>query len=252
MPRIHGRQHIADMQARNRPRRATQLTAARLGRCQRDHRTMQAVFEFGCHQTDHARVPFGIEQACSHRQCAVRIQHHLGNGLLGIVGHQLLHRAALGIDFFQRAGDLARLAPVFAEQQFDAQRHVFEPAGRVQPRPQRKPDIAGAQSRHITAAGIDQGAQPDAALALAQTTQASRHQRTIIGVQRHQIGDGADCDQIQQHRQIRFDAFCKRTACAQRFSQRQQHVKDHPDPGQRLAREGVFGQIRVDDRVGRR
>lgn len=28
--------------------------------------------------------------------------------------------------------------------------------------------------------------------------------------------------------------------------------KDHPDPGQGLAGEGVFGQVRVDDRIGRR
>src|SRR3546814_5346553 len=51
------------------------------------------------------------------------------------------------------------------------------------------------------------------------------------------VGHGADCDQIEQARQIRRDARC--AAIAQATAHFQQQVEHHPDPGQRLAGKAV-------------
>lgn len=156
------------------------------------------------------------------------------------------------MNFLQQRGDLARLRSILGQQQFDAQCHVFQPPGGVQARPQREADVAGGQPARIAAAGLDQGAQPDAALAGAQAAQAGGDQSAVVVVQRNQIGDGADRDQVEQGQQVRLGLVGERALFAQVPPQRHQHVEDHADAGQRLAREGVAAEVGIDDGVGRR
>src|SRR3546814_5376713 len=60
---------------------------------------------------------------------------------LRLPDHLLLHRAALGVDAIEYGGQFARLRGVVAEQAFDAQRHVLEPAGGIEARRNGEADV---------------------------------------------------------------------------------------------------------------
>ena len=244
-------QGIADMETSNRARRAAQQRAAGFGRGKGNGRPVQPVLDLRGHQADHPRMPVRIEQTGGNRGLADAGLGACHRGL-GLVGHLLLDGTALAVDALQGLRDLLRLDGIIGEQQLDAQRHVLQPAGGVDPRRQCKTDIAGRELVRLAPAGGDQGLQADAALAGAQTAQASRHQGAVVGIQRHQIGHGAHRHQVQQHAQVRTVAIGKGPAPAQLRAQRQQHIEHHPDPGQHLARKATAGLVRVDDGIGRR
>ncbi|MNM69158.1 hypothetical protein D3C81_807460 [compost metagenome] len=239
------------MQAGDRARRTSQVIGARLGRRERDHRTMQAILHLRSDQADHTGVPIRIKQAGRHRTLPGGIEHHPRQRLFGVIGHRLLHRTPLGVDLLQRLRDVAGLPRIFGEQQRDTQRHVFQPTGRIQARAEPEADIGSGQACGVAATGLDQRLQADAALAVAQPTQTRTDQGAVVGIQRNEVGHGAHRHQIQQRGQVRPLAIGKYTRFAHPSAQRHQHVEDHADAGQRLAGEGVAVQIGVDDDIGR-
>ena len=109
-------------------------------------------------------------------------------------------------------------------------------------------DVGRGQRARVAARYFDQCTQAGTTLPRPQSTQAGRDQRPVVGVQWHEIGDGADGDKVEQHRQVRIAAG-KMPGFAQAPAQRQQHVEHHADPGQHLAREGIAGLVGIDDRI---
>ena len=80
--------------------------------------------------------------------------------------------------------------------------------------------------------------------------QALRDQAAVVAVEPHDVGDGAERDQVEQGVEPRLLGDAELAARAQLGAQRQQHVEGDADAGQVLAREGAAGLVRVDDDVG--
>ncbi|KAG1443927.1 hypothetical protein G6F57_017957 [Rhizopus arrhizus] len=213
---------VAQVHVGNRTARAADFVVARRRESQRG--APEFLFQAGGDQAHHARVPVGIEQAGRHRPLSIHVQHHAGQRLLGVVGHRLLHRAPFRIDLLKCLRDVACLPWVLGQQQRDAQRHVFQPARSVQARPKCEADVGGGQPCGIAATGFDQGAQADTALPGTQPAQARTDQRTIVRVQRHQVGDGAHRHQVQQRGQVRPLAIGEDTGLAHLPAQRHQNA----------------------------
>ena len=242
-------QRVAHVESRDRPRRPPQHPAVRPRRRERNHRPVQPFLEPGRHQANHARMPVRIEQAPGDLGRAGTVGHARGHRGLGLVDHRRLHGAALGVDRIQRPGQLPRPRRVVAQQAFDAQRHVFQAAGRVEPRRHRVADVRGRQGTRVPPRHLDQRLQPRRAPPGTQPPQPGRDQRAVAHVQRDQVGDGAHRHQVQQHGQVRL-TVAKGTAAPEQRPQRQKHVEHHPHPGQRLGGKAAAGLVGVDDGVG--
>ena len=71
-------------------------------------------------------------------------------------------------------------------------------------------------------------------------------------VQAHHVGHRSERDQVEQVAQVRCLAPFEGAAPAQFRAQRQHDVEHDAATGDRLAREGAAGLVRIDDDVGRR
>ena len=138
----HPVERVAQVQAGDRAARAADLAvvAAR----ERDGGPVKAVLDAPGHDADHALVPGGVEQA---QRVAVpeilrfdrRERSFLHAGL------DLAPLAVQAVEFGWRWP--ARAPGVVGDEAFDAERHVGEPAGGVQPRAQHETQVARRGAR---------------------------------------------------------------------------------------------------------
>ena len=70
--------------------------------------------------------------------------------------------------------------------------------------------------------------------------------------QRHDVGDGAERDEIEQRAEVRLRACDESTPLAQMRAQRAQHVEHHTDAGEVLRRKRAARLVRIDDHRRRR
>ena len=121
----------------HRARRAAQRQLVRAG--EGDHRAAHALLHAARDQAHHALVPAGVEQAhpgVPHlpgrevRQAAHRAER--------LVLHLRLDRAALLVELVEAHGETLGARGIVLEQALDADAHVIEAAGGVQPRRHRR------------------------------------------------------------------------------------------------------------------
>ena len=81
-------------------------------------------------------------------------------------------------------------------------RHVLEPPGGVQARSDHEAQVVGAGARGIAPGDAAAAPRCRARASRADAAQALRHQPPIVVVQAHDVGDGAERDQVEQLREV--------------------------------------------------
>ena len=104
---------------------------------------------------------------------------------------------------------------IVAAQAGDAEAHVLEPAGGIDARAEAEGQIGRGQFGRAPLRHLDQGRNACARRTSANPLQAGGDEHAIVVVERNQVGDGAERDQIEQSRQIRFAAACVAAVTAQ-------------------------------------
>ncbi len=123
-----------------------------------------------------------------------------------------------------------------------------QPSGRVQARAEREAEVEARRVARIARGRAKEGGDARLHLAFADALQTLRDEHAVIAVELHDIGDGAERDQIEQAVQTRLGkVVAERAAPAQFRAQREQHVKHHADARNALAGELAARLIRIDD-----
>ena len=160
--------------------------------------------------------------------------------------HPRLDRPPLLVERIEPRGERERFGHRVGDQATDAERHVIETPRRVQSRTGSETEIRGDHVDQCLVADLQQGAHPCGAASGADTREALRHEHPIVGVERHDVRDRAECDEIEPVRRRR------QRRVTERPMQGGHHVEGHADTGQRGRGKTRVWQIRVDDHVGRR
>ncbi len=129
-----GRAHRAGG-SRDRAARALELVRLAVGGAGREDegRPVEAVLDARGHDADHAFVEVGAEDADRGRRRQAVVEQRLGQQQ-GLVAHAAFDVAPLAVDAVEHAREFVGAAGVVGQQAFDAERHVGEPAGRVDAR----------------------------------------------------------------------------------------------------------------------
>ena len=149
----------------------------------------------------------------------------------------------------QPFGKLRRADEIVSQQAFDAEPHVVEAAGRVDARGECERKIGCDQPRHVAAGHAAKRGDACARAAGADAAQASGDEHAIVRIERHEIGDRAERDEIEQRRKIGLGRSRVTPARAQARAQREQQAEHHANAGDGLARKRIAGKIRIHDRV---
>ena len=154
-------------------------------------------------------------------------------------------------DRVERGGELGGPRRIVREQAFDAERHVGQPAGGIEPWPDGEAEVGGARQARVAAGGGEEGRHAGLHPAGANPLQALCHQAAVVAVEADDVGDRAEGDEVEQRVQSRLLRDRELAALAQLGAQRQQHVERDADAGELLAREAAARLARIDDDVGR-
>ena len=146
------------------------------------------------------------------------------------------------------------LPQVISQQTVNAQAHVGQSPGGVDPGTHLKGQIHRGDARRRAPGDFQQGADSRHATPGADALQALLHQNAVGMVQRHHVGYCPQRRQIEKLRQIGFsDALRSEPAgFPQPGAQRHQHMENHPDPGQMLAGKVIAWLVRIHQRIRRR
>ena len=120
--------------------------------------------------------------------------------------------------------------------------------------------IRGASANPRSAATARAGSRPAArhsaftpahARPARMRSQSCRDKHAIVGIERNEIGDSAERDEIEQRREIRFGGPMRREAALspQARAQREHQAEHDADARDRLARKCIAGDIRIHDRI---
>ena len=98
-----------------------------------------------------------------------------------------------------RARERARLGAVGGQQAVDAERHVLEPAGCVEARADLEAEVLRDDGRSSARpAASSSAASPGGAATGADAPQALRDEDAVVEVERHDVGHGAERDEVEQ------------------------------------------------------
>ncbi|MNH97115.1 hypothetical protein D3C73_498070 [compost metagenome] len=194
-------------------------------------------------------MPLGIEQAQAERHRLHRQILELGQRF---TLHALLDGFAILVHAVQLRRHLTGQTCVFGQQTFDAQAHVVQAPCCVQARADNEAQIGGGDTRMIALGHFEDRLDPRPGTSSANPLQALMHQNPVVGIQRHHVGHAAKSHQIEQFADIRLRPACVPAQLAQPRTQGHQHIENHPDAGQRLARKLATGLVRIDDGIGQR
>ncbi len=175
----------------------------------------------------------------------------MGHGL-GL--HPPLDLAALAVQSVKALGKSAGVGGVVAQQALDTHGHVVKATGGVKPRPQGEAEVRGNDPGGGAPGDVQQRLYPRAALPRADPCQALLDQGAVGAVERHDVRDGAQGDQIEKRREVgRCHAVgVEPVRGRQAAAQRGHDVEHHPDAGERLARERVAVAVGIHDGIRRR
>ena len=156
---------------------------------------------------DHALVPIRVEQA-----------ERVGIGVGGVDragverGERLfLHRrldvAALAVQPVELGGERQRRRIGLGEQATDADRHVGEPAGGIEAGTGDETQVVARRPARIAPRGGEQRAHAGLRAAGADAREPLRDERPVEPVEAHDVGHGAQRDQVEQRAEVRLRAL---------------------------------------------
>ena len=119
-----------------------------------------------------------------------RVSRHLG-----LLAHTSFNVAALTVDAVQRACQLVGPACIVGQQAFNAQGHVAQAPGSIDARSQRKAEIKGGGDVGFAARCCEQAGQPRLQVTRADALEALCYQAAVVGIQLHDIGHCAQCNE---------------------------------------------------------
>src|SRR5262245_52598793 len=97
-----------------------------------------------------------------------------------------------------------RLCAAFisGDQTFNAEGHVREPSGRVEPRSYHVSEIVRRRAPEISAAGPEKRGGARLHAACADSLESLVHEDPVIGIEAYDVGHGAQGDQVEQGGEI--------------------------------------------------
>ena len=217
-----------------------------------DGRPVVAILQPRRDNADDALMPFGSIHAKRER---VGIGRSLDRCQIGqrFVPHRSLDFATLAVQRVELRGQRRGLVGRAREQAANAERHVGQPAGGIQTRSGDEAQIEPRRARDIAPRHVEDRSQTGMRAPAANARQPLRDQNAVHEIEPHDVGDGAERDEIEQCAEVRLARLDERTALTQTRPQRGQHEEHHADAGNVLRRIRAAGLIRIDDdRLGKR
>ena len=161
---------------------------------------------------------------------------------VGLVAHARLHLAPLAIQPVELLGERDGLRRVVGQQAADADGHVVDAAGGVQPRRDLVPEMARGQVLEPATGDARERHQPCGSGTGAAAAQSLLHEDAVVAVERHEIRHRAECDEVEQVRHCRQAS----PAAGLEFARDRRHqVEGDANPGQRAAAETGARKIRI-------
>ena len=235
-------QRIAQVEAGNRTARALDLAA--VTGCEYQCRTMETLLQPGGDNADHALVPVVTVQ----RDGVVLGRIDFGQFGQCLVLHAVFDLPPFLVQPVELARQSQRLFFIVAEQAFDAEPHVVEPAGRVQPRPEHETKVEAGCLVDRPATGREQCTDAGRGASGAHALEPLLDQNAVVVIQSHHVRHCAERDQVQQRRQIGLPGrIAPDSPLTHLGTQGHQHVEHHAATGQVARRERTAGLVRVDD-----
>jgi hypothetical protein len=202
----------------------------------------------GGKDADHALVPIGVEQRQSPGE-PFQIKGHGGQQVLGLGFHVLFNGSAFSVEGVQLAGQSQGFVLAVCQQAGDADAHVIQSPGGVEPGADDKTEVGRANLLVIPAGHFQQRQDARPGFALAYPPQALLDKNPVVVVQGNNVGDGAQSHQVQQTAQVGL-WLRQLVIFTQVFAQRRQHIKHDANAGGVLAQEGAVGLVGVHDGIG--
>ena len=237
---------VAHVNARHRAGRA--LDPARLfGGRERNHGPVQSLLDPRRDEPDHALVPAVVVHADAGRHVARESRQLRVELCQRFELHLRFELASIGVELREAPGEFTRRGRIVGQQAVDAQSHVLEASGGVEPRAGLKREVLADHSGERAAGRFEQCPQPGRTATRTDATQPLRHQDAIVEVERHHVGDRAERNEIEQVGRIRGLAVAQPARLPHASRQRRHHVERDAHARQRLRREGLVRRVRIDE-----
>ena len=202
-----------------------------------------AILDAPGEDADNALVPARVVQADARALAHRELRHQE----IGLRLHAGFDRAPRAVEVVELPRDLEGAPAIVGRQALDPQAHVGQTSGRVEPRPEQKSEIESARARRIVAGNGEQRAHAFLHAARADAPQALRNQDAVVEIERHDVGDRAERDQIEHIAEIRLILAGERSALAKLGPQGKHYVEHHADTRKALARKRAAGLVGIDD-----
>ncbi|MNJ50847.1 hypothetical protein D3C77_461350 [compost metagenome] len=190
--RRHGIQGVTNVKARHRTGRTLEHAIPRIGKG--NGWPVIAFFEARGKNTDHTLVPVWLEQAQAKGHRLQRQVFELGQRF---ALHALFDGFAILVQFVQLPGHLSSQVRIIAKQALDPQAHVIEATGGIEPWPENKAQVSGGDTHVIAPSHFQNRLEPRTCAASTNALQTLMHEDTVVGIQRHHVGDTAQCHQVE-------------------------------------------------------
>ena len=191
-------EHIADVHARDRACRAAQ--GGIIGQRKGNHRAAQPVLDAAGDQAHHALVPALIEQAPRRCARAPRAAGRAGERTAACASVCIFASmlAALLVQLIQARGQRRASSASSVEQAVDADAHVIDAAGGIQARGHPEGEVRGGEVRlgACRAAPAAHGCPARSVRRGCAAVPGDQH--AVVGIERHDIGDRAQCHQVEK------------------------------------------------------
>src|SRR5207248_7091230 len=124
-------------------------------------------------------------------------------------------RAPRAVELVELPRDLEGAPAVPGGQALDPKAHVGQTPGRVQARPEQKPEVEPARTRRVLAGNGEKRAHAFLHTARADAPQALSNEDAVVEIERHDVGDRAERHQVEHIAEIRLILAGERSALAQ-------------------------------------
>lgn len=169
---------------------------------------MHALLDARGDDADDALVPVGVEERDAGALAGRRVARvGVGQGQFLEVGERLLLHTGLDLLAFavervELLRDAERAPGVVGDQALDAERHVGQPPGGARRGPTMKPRSVDVAFGRVAAGGAKERGDARVELAGAHAAQPLVDQDAVVAVERYDVGDGAQRDQVEQRAQV--------------------------------------------------
>src|SRR6266513_4674481 len=138
-------ERVAQVQTRNRAAGAADLAGT--GGSKGEGRTVMAILDAPGEDADHALVPGRVVEADAGALAHRELRHQL----IGLRLHVGFDRAPRAVELVELPRDLEGAPAVPGGEALDPKAHVGQTPGRVQARPEQKPEVEPARTRRVLA-----------------------------------------------------------------------------------------------------